>query len=169
MKTLALAVLALLGIVGSSTGALAAEGPYESSTGTVSFAPSNPGPGELVTVTITGCTPGEPLEIALADTTIAATMCSDAPPRGIRRPQQSAAGVATTEITTPTDPGTYRYTVTGSQGYDRTASLVVTAPVVVPDSDEGGSDGISPLMIVMIGAVVIALGVVVQLRRAVPV
>lgn len=169
MKKLGLVVMALLSTLGYGASALAAVGPYDSSIGTVSFAPANPRPGENVIVTITGCTPGEPLEISLAGTTVAVTSCTAAPAQGFQRPQQSAGGVAATEITAPAESGTYRYTVTGSQGYDRSASLVVAAPVLVlPQNEETSSDWISLLMVVMVGAVALALAVLVHVRRTLP-
>ena len=170
MKKLALVAMVLLTVLGYGASALAAEGPYGSSTAAVTFTPSNPGPGEAVTVTITGCTPGEPLRIVLAGTTIATTACSAAAPQGLQRPQQSVGGVATTEISAPTEPGTYRYTVNGSQGYDRSASLVVAAPAVVqPAVDESQIDWTIVLTIVMIGVVGLAFAAVVHLRRVAPI
>ena len=150
-------------------GALAAVGPYDSSIGTVSFSPVYPRPGENVMVTITGCMPSEPLEISLAGMTVAVTSCTAAPAQGFQRSQQSAGGVAATEIMAPSEPGTYRYTVTGSQGYDRSASLVVAAPVLVlPQNEQTSPDWISLLMVAMVGAVGLALAVLVHLRRTLP-
>ena len=169
MKKLALVTMVLSTVLGYGASAFAAEGPYESSTAAVSFTPSNPGPGEAVTVIITGCTPGESLRIVLAGTTIATAACSAASPQGLQRPQQSAGGVATTEISAPTEPGTYRYTVNGSQGYDRSAALVVAAPAVVqPVVDESRIDWTFVLTIVMIGVVGLALAAAVHLRRVGP-
>jgi len=179
MKRLALALMAVSALVlGFGMVAEAQSGPYGGGTGTITFTPPNPGPGQTVTLTITGCTPGETVTIALNDVTIGTVVCLSATTAlggtvvGLLLPRQVNAGQATFTTTTPTEPGTYVYTVTGSQGYSRSATLVITAPVTPPAGlPATGSSGISNTMMIALGLFVVGLGlfaVAVVRRRDTP-
>ena len=154
---------------------LVAQAQYGSGSEAVSFEPTSPAPGTTVTITITDCTPGEVLTVAINGTTVGTATCVAAGNLnagsvvGLLLPRQVSTGQATLQFVAPSAPGTYTVTVTGTQGYSRTITLVVAAETAPPAGGlpATGSGGLDTTTGIALGFVVVGLGlfVVAQVRR----
>lgn len=170
MKKFALAMMAASALV-FGFGA-AAQAQY----GTRSVVPSTATPttGQQMTVTITGCAPGETLTVTLNGGVVATVTCG-----------------TVASFAAPATAGTYSGVVTGNRGFAGSFSIVASNPTATSLPDTGspvpatvappatvpggglpatGSSGTSSMTTMAIGLMVVGLGLfaVAQVRRRQP-
>jgi hypothetical protein len=137
--------------------------------------PPSVGPGGAVTVTVTGCEPGETVTVVLVDDT-EVSVCEATGPVGLRRGNVEASGRAVVEVVAPMTPGQYEGLASGSISTRSSSfSITVTAAAAAAPSPSGelpstGSGGIDSTLLIALGALAVGLGLVVVagLRRRRP-
>jgi len=151
---------------------------------------STPTPGELITLTVTGCAPGEIITFSINGNVVATTTCVTvaALSAGDDVELRAALVVQTRAVATfaaPATPGTYTVLVTGNQGFFASIVIVVSAPAATTPPVTGGTvaaavpggglpatgaSGTGSMTSMAIGLLVVGLGlfVVAQVRRRQP-
>jgi uncharacterized membrane protein YtjA (UPF0391 family) len=174
MKKIALAMIAAAAAVfGFGVVAEAQTGPY-GGTGTATVSSPVVVPGGTVTITVTGCTPGEIVTFRLgpasatAPCTVSISLGSVV--IGALVAQTPGTGTATATLPVPTTPGNYTGTATAPSGFS--ASFAVAVQVTSPPATglpATGSGGIDTTTGIALGLFVVGLGLFaasqVRLRR----
>lgn len=153
MKKFVIAMVATLSVFfGMGT---AAHAQYGASPVVVTVSPPTVAPGGTITVTVSGCTPGELVDISVAGVSVQVTCGAD--------------GVATAPLALPATPGTYTGTGVGSVSGFRTTFVVTVLASVAQRGGlpATGSGGIGTTTGIAAGLFAIGLGLfgVTQLRR----
>ncbi len=160
MKKLALAVMAVAVTVFGF--GVVAEAQY-GSTPQIAVSPSTVPASGTVTLTISGCTPGEVLTVRLEGQFLGTVQCRAGGTLGsfvaASLLSQAGTGSATFTFDAPGVAGTYTGTVVGNRGFNRSFQIVVLAPTTPPGGlPATGSGGIDSTMAVGLGLFAVGLG-----------